>query len=113
VPEMGARRVTVKPRFLGRRGTAVPNARSAVFDGRVGRIKDGLDAVTGTMLPALPRSCGGNVTVPAASRLRRTPELSFFQLHKDTPLKKIQVIAEGKRNGESFSGDDPRQRALP
>jgi len=62
VPEMGARTCDRQARaLLGRRGTAVHNAPSrAVFDGRVGPDKDGLDAVTRTMLRAtakLRRKC--------------------------------------------------------
>jgi len=95
---MGARTCDRQARArLGRRGTAVHNAPSrAVFDGRVGPDKDGLDAVTRTMLPRY-REVAAEMS-PYRQRVvyEGHPELSFFQLHKDTPLKKSKVIAEGK-----------------
>ena len=98
VPEMGARTCDRQARaLLGRRGTAVHNAPSrAVFDGRGGPGKDGLDAVTRTMLPRY-REVAAEMS-PYRQRVvyEGHPELSFFQLHKDTPLKKSKVIAEGK-----------------
>ena len=97
-PEMGARTCDRQARaLLGRRGTAVHNAPSqAVFDGRVEDGKDGLDAVTRTMLPRY-REVAAEMS-PYRQRVvyEGHPELSFFQLHKDTPLKKSKVLTEGK-----------------
>jgi predicted RNase H-like nuclease len=97
-PEMGARTCDREARaLLGRRGTAVHNAPSrAAFDGRVGPDQDRLDAVTRTMMPRYRE-----VALEMSPYRQRVvyeghPELSFFQLHKDTPLKKSKVITEGK-----------------
>ena len=79
------------------RGTAVHNAPSrAVFDGRVEQDQDGLDAVTRTMLPRY-REVAAEMS-PYRQRVvyEGHPELSFFQLHKDMPLKKSKVIEEGR-----------------
>jgi predicted RNase H-like nuclease len=97
-PDMGARTCDRQARaLLGRRGTAVHNAPSrAVFDGRVGADKDGLDAVTRTMMPRYREVA--NEMSPYRQRVvyEGHPELSFFQLHQDTPLKESKVITEGK-----------------
>jgi predicted RNase H-like nuclease len=97
-PEMGPRTCDRQARaLLARRGTAVHNAPSrAVFDGRVEPEKDGLDAVTRTMMPRY-REVAAEMS-PYRQRVvyEGHPELSFFQLHKDTPLKKSKVIVEGK-----------------
>jgi predicted RNase H-like nuclease len=97
-PEMGPRTCDRQARaLLGRRGTAVHNAPSqAVFDGRAEPGHDGLDAVTRTMLPRY-REVAAEMS-PYRQRVvyEGHPELSFFQLHKDTPLKKSKVITEGK-----------------
>ena len=97
-PEMGPRTCDRQARaLLGRRGTAVHNAPSqAVFDGRVEQGQDGLDAVTRTMMPRY-REVAKEMS-PYRQRVvyEGHPELSFFQLHKDTPLKNSKVITEGK-----------------
>ena len=97
-PEMGARTCDRQARaLLGRRGTAVHNAPSrAVFEGRVESNEDRLDAVTRTMMPRYRE-----VALEMSPYRQRVvyeghPELSFYQLHKDTPLKKSKVIFEGK-----------------
>ncbi len=97
-PEMGPRTCDRQARaLLRRRGTAVHNAPSrAVFDGRIEDGEDGLDAVTRTMMPRY-REVAKEMS-PYRQRVvyEGHPELSFFQLHKDTPLKRSKVIAEGK-----------------
>ncbi|MGD0853568.1 MAG: DUF429 domain-containing protein [Acidimicrobiales bacterium] len=97
-PEMGPRTCDRQARaLLKRRGTAVHNAPSrAVFDGRVGQDQDRLDAVTRTMLPRY-REVAAEMS-PYRQRVvyEGHPELSFFQLHKDMPLKKSKVIEEGR-----------------
>jgi predicted RNase H-like nuclease len=97
-PEMGPRTCDRQARaLLRRRGTAVHNAPSrAVFDGRVAEGADGLDAVTRTMMPRYREVA--NEMSPYRQRVvyEGHPELSFFQLHKDTPLKRSKVITEGK-----------------
>ncbi len=97
-PEMGPRTCDRQARaLLGRRGTAVHNAPSrAVFDGRVEPGKDGLDAVTRTMLPRYSEVAKEMSPYRQRVVYEGHPELSFFQLHKDTPLKKSKVITEGK-----------------
>jgi predicted RNase H-like nuclease len=57
---------------------------------------DGLDAVTRTMLPRYRE-----VALEMSPYRQRVvyeghPELSFYQLHKDTPLKRSKVITEGR-----------------
>jgi predicted RNase H-like nuclease len=97
-PKMGPRTCDRQARaLLRRRGTAVHNAPSrAVFEGRVEEGQDGLDAVTRTMMPRY-REVADEMS-PYRQRVvyEGHPELSFFQLHKDTPLKRSKVIAEGK-----------------
>ena len=97
-PEMGPRTCDRQARaLLRRRGTAVHNAPSrAVFEGRVEEGQDGLDAVTRTMMPRY-REVAHEMS-PYRQRVvyEGHPELSFFQLHKDTPLKRSKVITEGK-----------------
>lgn len=97
-PEMGARTCDRQARaLLRRRGTAVHNAPSrAVFEGRVEVGQDGLDAVTRTMMPRYREVA--NEMSPYRQRVvyEGHPELSFFQLHKDTPLKRSKLITEGK-----------------
>jgi predicted RNase H-like nuclease len=97
-PEMGARTCDRQARaLLARRGTAVHNAPSrAVFDGRVDASNDGLDAVTRTMLPRY-REVAEEMS-PYRQRVvyEGHPELSFFQLHKDKPLRRSKVATEGK-----------------
>ena len=97
-PEMGARTCDRQARaLLRRRGTAVHNAPSrAVFDGRVDASEDRLDAVTRTMMPRY-----GEIALEMSPYRQRVvyeghPELSFFQLHKDTPLRRSKVATEGK-----------------
>jgi predicted RNase H-like nuclease len=106
-PDMGARTCDLQARaLLRRRGTAVHNAPSrAVFDGRVDYTNDGLDAVTRTMLPRYRE-----VALEMSSYRQRVvyeghPELSFFQLHKDTPLTKSKVRAEGKEERRTVLED--------
>ena len=97
-PDMGARTCDRQARaLLGRRGTAVHNAPSrAVFEGRVDSSHDGLDAVTRTMMPRYQEVA--DEMSPYRQRIvyEGHPELSFFQLHKDTPLTTSKVITEGK-----------------
>ncbi len=97
-PEKGARTCDLQARaLLRRRGTAVHNAPSrAVFDGTVDSSEDRLDAVTRTMLPRY-REVAKEMS-PYRQRVvyEGHPELSFFQLHKDTPLKRSKVKWEGR-----------------
>jgi predicted RNase H-like nuclease len=97
-PELGGRTCDRQARaLLRRRGTAVHNAPSrAVFDGRLDGGKDGLDAVTRTMMPRY-REVAMEMS-PYRQRVvyEGHPELSFFQLHKDAPLKYSKAITAGK-----------------
>jgi predicted RNase H-like nuclease len=97
-PEMGARTCDLQARaLLRRRGTAVHNAPSrAVFEGRVEMNESRLDAVTRTMMPRY-REVAHEMS-PYRQRIvyEGHPELSFFQLHKDTPLTRSKVATEGK-----------------
>ena len=97
-PEMGARTCDRQARaLLRRRGTAVHNAPSrAVFEGRVEPGQDGLDAVTRTMLPRYSEVAAEMSPYRQRVVYEGHPELSFFQLHKDKPLKMSKVLTEGK-----------------
>ena len=97
-PDMGARTCDRQARaLLRRRGTAVHNAPSrAVFEGRIEDGADGLDAVTRTMMPRYREVAKEMSAYRQRVVYEGHPELSFFQLHKDTPLKRSKVIEEGK-----------------
>jgi len=98
VPEMGARTCDRQARAsLGSsRNGGAQRSESRGVRRTGGPDKDGLDAVTRTMLPRY-REVAAEMS-PYRQRVvyEGHPELSFFQLHKDTPLKKSKVIAEGK-----------------
>ena len=98
-PEMGPRTCDLQARsLLGPRGSVVRNAPSrAVLDGTVPLSESGLDAVTATMLPKY-REVSGEMS-PYRQRViyEGDPELSFYQLHKDTPLSKSKRIEEGRQ----------------
>jgi predicted RNase H-like nuclease len=109
-PEMGARTCDREARaLLGRRGTSVHNAPSyAAFDGRLEITKSGLDAVTMTMMPRYRE-----ISLEMSPYRQRVvyeghPELSFFQLHKDTPLKRSKVITEGREERYEVLSDKIR-----
>lgn len=109
-PEMGARTCDRQARaLLRRRGTAVHNAPSrAAFDGRVDASEDRLDAVTRTMMPRYRE-----VALEMSPYRQRVvyeghPELSFFQLHKDTPLRRSKVATEGKEERRIVLSDKIR-----
>jgi predicted RNase H-like nuclease len=97
-PESGPRTCDRQARaLLRRRGTAVHNAPSrAVFEGRVADGEDRLDAVTRTMMPRYQEVANEMSAYRQRVVYEGHPELSFFQLHKDTPLKRSKVITEGK-----------------
>ena len=97
-PEMGPRTCDRQARaLLRRRGTAVHNAPSrAVFEGRVENGADGLDAVTRTMMPRYQEVANEMSAYRQRVVYEGHPELSFYQLHKDTPLKRSKVVTEGK-----------------
>jgi predicted RNase H-like nuclease len=113
-PGMGARTCDRQARaLLRRRGTAVHNAPSrAVFDGRVDASEDRLDAVTRTMMPRY-REIALEMS-PYRQRVvyEGHPELSFFQLHKDTPLRRSKVVTEGKEERRIVLADKIRGSEL-
>ena len=98
-PEMGPRTCDLQARaLLGPRGSVVRNAPSrAVLNGIVPLAESGLDAVTATMLPRY-REVAGEMS-PYRQRViyEGDPELSFYQLHQDTPLSKSKRIEEGRQ----------------
>jgi len=97
-PDSGPRRCDVEARaLLGRRGTSVHNAPSrAALDGVVGPGANGLDAVTTTILPKYQEVAAEMSPYRQRVVYEGHPELSFFQLHKDTPLRRSKVATEGK-----------------
>lgn len=109
-PEMGARTCDLQARaLLRRRGTAVHNAPSrAVFDGRIEPGEDRLDAVTRTMLPRYREVAKEMSSYRQRIVYEGHPELSFFQLHKDIPLKRSKVIAEGREERRKILEDKIR-----
>lgn len=97
-PNAGLRSCDVQARIiLGRRGSAIHNAPSrAVLDGTIPEWEGGLDAVTMTMLPRY-REVALEMS-PYRQRViyEGNPELSFYQLHRDTPLQRSKKIEEGR-----------------
>jgi predicted RNase H-like nuclease len=97
-PEMGARTCDREVRALvGRRGSTVHNAPSrAVLDELVEVKEAGLDAVTATMLPHY-REVAKEMS-PFRQRLiyEGHPELSFFQLNKDSSMQRSKKIEAGR-----------------
>ncbi len=97
-PEDGARKCDTEARsLLGRRGASVHNAPSrSVLAGHVPLAESGLDAITATILPKY-REVADEMS-PYRQRVvyEGHPELSFYQLHKDTPLKRSKKIEAGR-----------------
>jgi predicted RNase H-like nuclease len=97
-PEMGARTCDREVRALvGRRGSTVHNAPSrAVLDELVAVKEAGLDAITATLLPHY-REVAKEMS-PFRQRLiyEGHPELSFFQLNKDTSMQRSKKIEAGR-----------------
>jgi predicted RNase H-like nuclease len=82
--------------LLGRRGATVHNAPSrAVVEGRVPWEQSGLDAITGTLLPRY-REVAAEMS-PFRQRVvfEGQPELSFYQMNKDTPLRHSKKSENG------------------
>jgi predicted RNase H-like nuclease len=101
-PEDGPRVCDHEARaLLGRRGTSVHNAPSrAVLNGDVPVEEGMLDAITATLIPRYLEV--SKEMSPYRQRVvyEGHPELSFYQLHKDTPLttsKRIQAGREERR----------------
>lgn len=97
-PDSGVRICDARARaLLGRRGASVHNAPSrAVLEGKVPLAESGLDAVTATILPRY-REVAAEMS-PYRQRVvyEGNPELSFYQLHKDKPLKESKKIEAGR-----------------
>ena len=97
-PEMGARTCDREVRALvGRRGSTVHNAPSrAVLDELVEVKEAGLDAITATLLPHY-REVAKEMS-PFRQRLiyEGHPELSFFQLNKDSSMQRSKKIEAGR-----------------
>ena len=83
--------------LLGKRGSSLRNAPSRdVLAGAVKWKAAGIDAVTATLLPRY-REVAAEMS-PYRQRIvyEGHPELSFFQLNKDTPLKRSKIVEEGR-----------------
>ena len=98
-PEKGARTCDSEARALVgvRRGGSIHNAPSrAVLNGDVEWREARLDTVTRTLLPRY-REVAEEMS-PFRQRLiyEGHPELSFFQLNKDTPMKRSKKIVPGR-----------------
>jgi predicted RNase H-like nuclease len=84
--------------LLGRRGTSVRNAPArAVLEGRLPWQQSGLDAVTATLLPRY-REVASEMS-PFRQRVlyEGNPELSFYQMNKDTPLRHSKKSENGRQ----------------
>ena len=97
-PDKGVRACDEQARaLLGRRGSSLHSAPTrAVLEGRIGWREGGLDAVSATLLPRY-REVAAEMS-PYRQRVvyEGNPELSFYQLNKDTPLKRSKLIEEGR-----------------
>ncbi|MGH9919792.1 MAG: DUF429 domain-containing protein [Nitrososphaerales archaeon] len=97
-PEKGPRTCDIQARAIaGGRGAVIRNAPSrAVIDGEIDLPDAGIDAITATLLPryrevALEMSPFRQRTVYEGN-----PELSFYQLNRDTSMVSSKKIVEGK-----------------
>jgi len=106
-PDSGPRRCDVEARaLLGRRGTSVHNAPSrAALDGVVGPGANGLDAVTTTILPKYQEVAAEMSPYRQRVVYEGHPELSFYQLHKNTPLKRSKKIEAGREERREVLAD--------
>jgi len=98
VPGSGIRKCDGEARALiGLRGAAVHNAPTrAVLNGSITWREGGLDAVSAMMLPRY-REVAAEMS-PFRQRIvyEGNPELSFYQLNKDTPLRRSKQIEMGR-----------------
>jgi len=98
VPGIAGRRCDVEARALvGLRGAAIHNAPTrAVLNGIISWREGGLDAVSAMMLPRY-REVAAEMS-PFRQRVvyEGHPELSFYQLNKDTPLRRSKQIEMGR-----------------
>jgi len=97
-PESGARTCDVQARsLLRRRGASVHNAPSrSVLSGDVPLSESGLDAITTTIFPKYQEVADEMSPYRQRVVYEGHPELSFYQLHKDTPLKRSKKIEAGR-----------------
>jgi predicted RNase H-like nuclease len=96
-PELGVRTCDREARtLLGRRGGSIHNAptRYALEHG-AGWSETNLDAVTATVLPRYQEVAAEMSPYRQRTIYEGNPELSFFQLLADTPLRKSKKIEEG------------------
>ncbi len=84
-------------RLLGARGATIHNAPTrAVLEGKMTWQEGGLDAVTATLLPRY-RQVSEEMS-PFRQRVvyEGNPELSFYQLNRDTSMRRSKRLAEGR-----------------
>ena len=98
-PDKGARTCDGEARSLvgARRGGSIHNAPSrAVLDGLIDWREANLDTVTRTLLPRY-REVAKEMS-PFRQRLvyEGHPELSFYQLNKDTPMQRSKKVVPGR-----------------
>ncbi len=97
-PDQGPRSCDLQVRsLLQRRGAAVRNAPTrAVLDGTITWHEAGLDAVSASMLPRY-REVAAEMS-PYRQRVvyEGQPELSFYQINKDVPLRRSKMVEEGR-----------------
>jgi predicted RNase H-like nuclease len=103
-PRGGGRTCDVEARALvGLRGSSIHNAPTrAVLDGSIAWRDGGLDAITATMLPRY-REVAAEMS-PFRQRVvyEGHPELSFYQLNKDTPLHRSKQIEMGREERKAI-----------
>jgi len=104
-PEAGPRTCDLEAReLLGRRGSVIQNAPCrAVLSGELSWQEAGLDAITATMLPRYREVADEMSPYRQRAIYEGNPELSFYQLNKDSPI----VLSKRKE-----SGRDERREVL-
>ncbi len=98
LPDSGIRGCDREAReLLGARGSTVHNAPTrADLDGRVPWSESQLDAVTATLLPNYRQVAAEMFAYRQRSVFQGHPELSFYQLNADNPLRISKKIEEGR-----------------
>lgn len=97
-PDMGYRRCDLEARaMLGGRAKTFHNSPTrAVLKGEISSADDHLDAVSATMLPSYIDVAAEMSPYRQRVVYEGHPELSFYQLNKDIPLRHSKLLEEGR-----------------
>jgi predicted RNase H-like nuclease len=89
--------------LLGRRGSTIHNAptRASLRDGAVGA-GDGLDAVSNVLLPRYREVAAEMAPFRQRTVYEVHPELSFFQINEDTPLRWTKKFEAGRQERKAI-----------